>query len=259
MKKNTVQILLSSYSLSGVSQEKNLRSYQFYYDVFSEMSEGGVRSSVFQLVEKGYLKRLTLNGQSFFRITDAGISQLGLLLPGLRIKERKKGDIKGWLLILITPPRHDPHFIKLHQVIKKHLFKSVVRAVYFYPFSAIPESVFELLLSRYSSSLSLVEVKDFSLAIPDLENDLINSKNNISEASSSVSKQLSLLIGNSDIKKRPIYQSKASIIKTFHFICEFLDHEQVVFLEDRSARDLFYQMLDQWNQLIFEIYFHSNS
>lgn len=258
MKKKTSQLLLSSFCPSGFSQEKGLRNYQFYYDLFSDLTEGGIRSSIFQLVERRYLKRLSLNGQSFFRITDAGIGKLSLLHPSLRIKERKKGDVRGHLLILLKPTIHDPHFLKLRKAISDQMFYQVTRGVYFYSFPVLPAQLLSLLLDKYSSSVSIAEVKDFSLAIPD-ENDLsFQKKKEALEAISRVSKSMLKLIGTESPVNKSNYQSKIVIEQFLKLLIEIFQPNYCSFFEDKTIKDPIFQAIENWNDLIELHYFSQN-
>ncbi|MEO8581628.1 MAG: hypothetical protein ABI425_03525 [Patescibacteria group bacterium] len=255
MKRKTAELLLSSFTPPGFPQEKGLRKYQFYYDLFSDITEGGIRSSIYQLVEKRYLKRFTLNGQSFFRITDAGIGKLSLLYPSLRIKERKKGDMRGHLLILLKPIADDPHFLKLRKILALQMFSQVTRGVYFYSFPVFPAQLHSLLLDKYSSSVSVAEIKEFSLAIPDQTDLSFQKKKQLQEALSSISKSMMKLIDIGSLENKLNYQSKMMIEDFLKLLTELFHSSRSEFFEEKAYRDLLFQAIEHWNILIELHYF----
>lgn len=255
MKKNTSQLLLSSFYPPGFPQDKGLRLYQFYYDLFSDLTEGGIRSSIYQLVEKRYLVRLTLNGQSFFRITDAGIGKLTLLFPSLRIKERKKGDIRGHLIILLKPTDADPHFLKLRKLMNQEMFSQVTRGVYFYSFPVLPAQLMSVLLEKYSSSVSIAQVKEFSLAFPDGENLAFQRKKMIKDSLSGLSSLMVKLIDKKTVDNKFLYQSKIAINDFFKLMVECFDSQNNTLFEERQSREQLFQAIERWNELIDFHYF----
>lgn len=255
MKKKTVEILLSSFIPSGFPQERGLRKYQFYYDLFSDLTEGGIRSSIYQLVEKRYLSRLSVNGQSFFHITEAGIGKLTLLYPSLRIKERKKGDIRGHLLILLKPISDDPHFLKLRKIISAESFSQVIRGVYFYPFAQFPGHVFTLLLNKYSSAVSIVEVKEFSLAFPEKVELSFSKKKELEDSLSRISRTIEDLIEGKVSDNRKTYQSKIAVEVFFKFLVGVFDPQKSFFFDQKNVRESVFQAIGRWNDLIQIHYF----
>lgn len=250
MKKKTKEFLLSSFVPSGFPQEFGLRPYQFYYDLFSDLTEGGVRSSIYQLVEKRYLSRLSLNGQSFFRITDAGIGKLTLLYPTLQLKSRKKGDMRGHLLILLKPTVHDPQFLKLRRLMNAELFTQVTRGVYYYPYSELSTRFLAEVFDHYSSAVALVKVSEFSLAFPDANKSQLSITNNLKNQISGVSREAGDLISAVSVKKTSNYRVKTMCERFFELLGEWVKNENMPFFEEKKNRELFFQAVEKWNRLI---------
>lgn len=255
MKLNTQDILLSSFSLPDFPQEKKMRGYQFYYDLFSDLSGGGVRSLIYQMVQKRLLQRISLNGQSFFQITNVGISKLTLLHPGLSRNSRKKGDTRGHVLVLLQYPDYDPHFFKLRKKLKQFSFVQMTRGVYYYSFATLPHDFFESLLENYPSSVCLIEAKSFSLASPEEDHSRFLQKKNFKINASGIISKLSKVIKNRDDKKSSSYEQKLIISTVFQELKSIVTDSDNLILEEKELQELFFQIIDLWSELVKNVYF----
>lgn len=255
MKRNTKLLLLSCFYSPESSQETRWRGYEFFYDLFSDLTEGGVRSIIFDLVKKGYLKRFYVNGKSFFEITATGISKLTLLFPGVKMGSRKKAEGEGHILIFISSPKHDVNFQSLRNKLKHHFFVQLTKGVYYSSLFTLPAEIFELLLNKYSSSVVLLTVKSFSLAFPDSENNPLTVKNNLKKTLSETSSRFDRMIDSSVENKNISYQLKMSVSSSFKNLSVVLETHQNLLLEDRQLQELFFQAYFKWTILVSKVYF----
>ncbi len=222
MHRNTYKLLFSLYTppeYTGESSE--YRTYEFLYDVFKDMSKGGLRSSMKRLCDKQFVQRLTVSNETYLRLTQTGKTVVESKYSVCTYLKQSKTSLQWTVCILLRSPTFDSGFRALTVELEKDNCLRVHRGVYI-KLGKIRSSLRNLLVNTYSDCVLLlynpqVQVGDFQVLYEKCMSDIIHFSK-----LSSISNKLNDLLAKRSKNKSSIHQQKSVFYNQFALFEEFV-------------------------------------
>ena len=254
---NSEKILLAHYFPPEIEAQYQYRNYEFLYELFSDVTRGGFRASMKKLVEKKYIDRISLNNRSVFRLSSVGRMKLLMLYPVLAFKEQKKEnrDSQGCFCILLKAPIKDAHFNLLRSHLIRNSFVFVSRGVYFSYQAIVNETFLNELVSNYSSSILLVNVKEFSLGSVDSLINVNQQTEKVKKTLSELSSNFSSLLSQKSTKKNELITKKYNLFDSFEKTEKLLANLDHIFSDKKNIKPLVNSIFDSYSKVIKSLYF----
>lgn len=211
MKENSKKLLLALYPV-------DTHFFQAPQEILSvvlpELSADGKRSLLYYLEKKQYLDVLKISNTTTIALTQKGVEAVEALFPALH-EENRSWQGEWQCIVFKTAPKGDAQFRYLRTRVISEGAVTLARGVYCIPRSFSAELV-STLNSIYSNSVVMFSIKDWLLgsqrpiAISDFGvEDVVNGY-------SSISKQVSQLLGKRSEEKRLSSKSKEQLSQIFN-------------------------------------------
>lgn len=203
MKKNTKKILFILSDVDGDQVKITLKTLR---EIFSNLSDGGFRSWLFQLEKQQLIYIDRVPERAYASLTSKGERLVRDLFPALDPQwEAWHGEWQ--LLLFLQAPSGDKQFRYLRQMVLQERGMPLARGAYLIP-GAITRRLHLELQLKYADSVALCVVKDWVFG---LEKPVILSYYDVTERASlysSVSKEIDRLLTQNDTQKGLIKKHK---------------------------------------------------
>lgn len=253
MRKNTTQILLALYGKDQSTGEFQFYPYSYLYDMFPDISHGGMRSIVFHLIQQRAITRLKKGRTTYVQLTTLGVQLVNHYYPVLSQTKSRKSQSEAVLCILLNAPKHDKGFVQLRKILIDREFIRVNQGVYISE-RAISTDLHSILMREYHSSVSLCKIKEFLIGDYDtLLQPNFSSSHNL-EHLSGIGKSIDQLIDKFNTKKVLNGEVKDHFFTIFQQMTEifhnFSSTTRISVAESQACSSV----MQKWNSLISMYY-----
>lgn len=218
MKKNTKRILVWLYS-----SEKKVRwvSQKELNWLIPDLTEAGLRSSLYFLEKKEYVRLSKAFGEVHVSLTSHGEQALGDEFPVFSLRmDMWKGD---WsVLIFLSAPKGDKNFRYLRQRILRDGFLPLSRGVFVFP-GDLGSSVRSLLNQLYRGSVAVLRSDKWQFGDEIKIIGQESSLHDLKHIYSSISKQIHQVIEKKEGKKSGKEQIKTEICSIYSRLFDCLE------------------------------------